>query len=58
QLTVSQRYKQRRERKQDPPTTQAHTAVARSSRPPCCKQSTKEQGRQKLDNQIRRAVPS
>ncbi|KIK62272.1 hypothetical protein GYMLUDRAFT_42211 [Collybiopsis luxurians FD-317 M1] len=42
----------------NPPTTQAGTAIARSSRPPCCKQSTEEQGRQKLDNQIRRAVPS
>ncbi|KZP22925.1 hypothetical protein FIBSPDRAFT_859136 [Athelia psychrophila] len=31
----------------DPPTTQGGSAVPRSSRPPCCKQSTGGQGRQK-----------
>ncbi len=38
-------------KREDPPTTQAFSAAARSSRPPSCKQSSEEQGRQKLDNQ-------
>ncbi|KAH7916887.1 hypothetical protein BV22DRAFT_1027277, partial [Leucogyrophana mollusca] len=41
----------------DPPTTQAGSAVARSSRPPSCKQSSEDQGRQKFDNQRMEAVP-
>ncbi|KAJ8594262.1 hypothetical protein M405DRAFT_730071, partial [Rhizopogon salebrosus TDB-379] len=42
----------------NPPTTQAKSAVARSSHPPSCKQSSKNKGRQKFDNQRMRAVPS
>ncbi|KAJ8584299.1 hypothetical protein M405DRAFT_915262, partial [Rhizopogon salebrosus TDB-379] len=44
--------------RENPPTTQARSAVARSSCPSSCKQSSKEQGRQKFDNQRMRAVPS
>ncbi|KAH7907757.1 hypothetical protein BJ138DRAFT_1014022, partial [Hygrophoropsis aurantiaca] len=43
--------------KRDPPTTQASSAVARSSRLPSCKQSSGNQGRQKFDNQRMGAVP-
>ncbi|KAH7917803.1 hypothetical protein BV22DRAFT_1025705, partial [Leucogyrophana mollusca] len=43
--------------KKDPSTTQADSAVARSSRPPSCKQSSKKQGRQKFNNQRIEAVP-
>ncbi|KAG1896275.1 uncharacterized protein F5891DRAFT_1150793 [Suillus fuscotomentosus] len=42
----------------NPPTTPAYSAVARSSCPPSCKQSSEKQGRQKFDNQRMRAVPS
>ncbi|KAH7930151.1 hypothetical protein BV22DRAFT_1001187, partial [Leucogyrophana mollusca] len=50
--------KERREpRKKNPPTTQADSAIARSSRPPSCKQSSKEQGRQKFNNQRIEAMP-
>ncbi|KAH7916828.1 hypothetical protein BV22DRAFT_1027353, partial [Leucogyrophana mollusca] len=48
----------KRREKKDPPTTQAGSAVARSSRPPSCKQSSENQGRQKFDNQRMKAVPS
>ncbi|KAH7913658.1 hypothetical protein BJ138DRAFT_1001833, partial [Hygrophoropsis aurantiaca] len=44
-------------KKEDPPTTQASSAVARSSRLPSCKQSSGDQGRQKFDNQRMEAVP-
>ncbi|KIM62230.1 hypothetical protein SCLCIDRAFT_120175, partial [Scleroderma citrinum Foug A] len=43
--------------KKDPLTTQADTAIARSSRPRSCKQSSQGQGRQKFDNQKMEAVP-
>ncbi|KAI6041275.1 hypothetical protein EDC04DRAFT_2536338, partial [Pisolithus marmoratus] len=41
----------------DPLTTQAGSAVARSSRPRSCKQSSRGQGRQKFANQLKGAVP-
>ncbi|KAG1772689.1 hypothetical protein EDD22DRAFT_745997, partial [Suillus occidentalis] len=43
--------------KKEPPTTQADSAVARSSHLSSCKQSSRGQGRQKFDNQRMRAVP-
>ncbi|KAH7921408.1 hypothetical protein BV22DRAFT_1177946, partial [Leucogyrophana mollusca] len=49
--------REKRVRKNDPPTTQAGSAVARSSCPSSCKQSSKGQGRQKFDNQRMEAVP-
>ncbi|KAG2063248.1 hypothetical protein BDR04DRAFT_1038791, partial [Suillus decipiens] len=50
--------KRQRTPKKEPPTTQADSAVARSSHPSSCKQSSRGQGRQKFDNQRMRAVPS
>ena len=44
-------------KERNPLTTQASTAVARSSRPWSCKQSSQRQGRQKFDNQKMGAVP-
>ncbi|KAI6033666.1 hypothetical protein PISMIDRAFT_114059, partial [Pisolithus microcarpus 441] len=41
----------------DPLTTQAGSAIARSSRPRSCKQSSQGQGRQKFANQLKGAVP-
>ncbi|KAL4065178.1 hypothetical protein J3A83DRAFT_4099556, partial [Scleroderma citrinum] len=49
--------KKTKAREKNPLTTQASTAIARSSRPWSCKQSSQGQGRQKLNNQIMRAVP-
>ncbi|KAH7926951.1 hypothetical protein BV22DRAFT_1007939, partial [Leucogyrophana mollusca] len=55
---IATQQRERRIEKGDPPTTQAGSAVARSSRPPSCKQSSEDQGRQKFDNQRMKAVPS
>ncbi|KAI5991927.1 hypothetical protein EDD15DRAFT_2577496, partial [Pisolithus albus] len=47
----------KRKQKKEPLTTQAVTAIARSSRPRSCKQSSRGQGRQKFANQLKGAVP-
>ncbi|KAL4063135.1 hypothetical protein J3A83DRAFT_4107265, partial [Scleroderma citrinum] len=49
--------KENKSKRKNPLTTQASTAIARSSHPWSCKQSSQGQGRQKLNNQIMRAVP-
>ncbi|KAI6011125.1 hypothetical protein EDC04DRAFT_2554928, partial [Pisolithus marmoratus] len=48
---------QKESKARDPLTTQAGSAVARSSRPRRCKQSSQGQGRQKFANQLKGAVP-
>ncbi|KIM64142.1 hypothetical protein SCLCIDRAFT_660105, partial [Scleroderma citrinum Foug A] len=54
---VDQQKESKSKQRKDPLTTQASTAIARSSHPQSCKQSSWEQGQQKFDNQKMEAVP-
>ncbi|EGN99140.1 hypothetical protein SERLA73DRAFT_181961 [Serpula lacrymans var. lacrymans S7.3] len=55
--SIRKQNKENKGQKEIPRRRKPVSAVARSSRPSCCKQSTRGQGRQKLDNQRMEAVP-